>query len=361
MKNKFAFSPSIPILILALVSAFAACGPAGEEEERTIRVVVQPAASGTISTESYASARLEGAEEALIYPSMPGRVEEVLVSEGDFVEAGQRLIKMDTDQQAGAGSSAALAGLSAARANQENARANFERLEALYEAGAVSAQDLDAVRTGLEAATAQLSQAQAGYTQARTARDNAWIAAPFSGRIGRIWARAGNSSSGASPLISISGNGGVLARILLPERDIYSLEVGQAAYVTVGALDNMSIPGVVTAVSPSVDPISGLVSVEVRFDDTEGVLRPGLSGRVAVITRTSDDAVVYPERVLRRTRSGFQIAVVQDGRAELREVTIGIRSHGMVEIVSGIVPGDSVIIVGQNSVIDGSPVEVVEQ
>jgi len=53
--------------------------------------------------------------------------------------------------------------------------------------------------------------------------------------------------------------------------------------------------------------------------------------------------------------------VVQDGRAELREVTTGIRSHGMVEIVSGIVPGDSVIIVGQNSVIDGSPVEVVEQ
>lgn len=361
MKNKKACSIMAMLLVPALLLAFTACGPAADEEERTVRVVVQPATAGTISTESYASARLEGAEEALIYPSMPGRVEEVLVSEGDFVEAGQRLVRMDTDQQAGAGSSAALAGLSAARANHENARANFERLEALYEAGAVSAQDLDAVRTGLEAASAQLSQAQAGYTQARTVRDNAWIAAPFSGRVGRIWARAGNTSSGASPLVSISGNGGVLARILLPERDIYSLQEGQPAYVTVGALDNMSIPGVVTAVSPSVDPISGLVSVEVRFDDAEGVLRPGLSGRVAVITRTSDDAVVYPERVLRRTRSGYQIAVVEDGRAVLREVAVGIRSHGMVEIVSGIAPGDSVITVGQNSVIEGSPVEVVEQ
>ncbi len=106
---------------------------------------------------------------------------------------------MDTDQQAGAGSSAALAALSAARANHENARANYDRLTALYEAGAVSVQDLDAVRTGLEAAGAQLAQAQAGYTQARALRDNAWIAAPFSGRVGRVWARAGNSASGASP------------------------------------------------------------------------------------------------------------------------------------------------------------------
>lgn len=350
------------VICAVLLTLLAACGPDGEDTSlRTVRVMVEPATAGSISTESYASARLEGAEEALIYPSMPGRIEEVLVSEGDFVEAGRRLVRMDSDQQAGAGSSAALAALSAARANHENARANFERMSALYEAGAVSAQDLDAVRTGLQAASAQMAQAQAGYTQARTARDNAWIAAPFSGRIGRVWARAGNSASGATPLLSVTGNGGVIARILLPERDIFHLAEGQPAYVTVGALDNMSVPGVVTAVSPSVDPISGLVSVEVRFDDPEGVLRPGLSCRVAVITRTVDDAVVYPESVLRRTRAGFQVAVVEDGAAVLTEVTVGIRSHGMVEIVTGVSPGDSVIVVGQHSVVEGSPVEVVQE
>lgn len=352
---------------LALMGALfltisAACGPGGRDSEgRVVRVVVETAVPGSISTEAYASTRLEGAEEALIYPSMPGRIEEVLVSEGDFVEAGQRLVRMDTDQQAGAGSSAALAALSAARANHENARANYDRLTALYEAGAVSVQDLDAVRTGLEAAGAQLAQAQAGYTQARALRDNAWIAAPFSGRVGRVWARAGNSASGASPLVAISGNGGVLARILLPERDIYSLAVGQPAYVTVGAMDNTSIPGAVTAVSPSVDPISGLVSVEVRFDDPEGLLRPGLSGRVAVMTSTSEDALILRESVLRRTRTGFQVALAEEGRAVLRDVTVGIKSHGLVEITSGLRPGDTVIVVGQNSVIEGDSLEVVER
>lgn len=352
----------VPCIGLLAAALLASCGAKnGEEAERTVRVRVEVAAPSGISTESYANARLEGAEEALIYPSMPGRIEEVLVSEGDGVEAGRRLVRMDTDQQAGAGTSAALAALGAARANYENTRANHDRMTALYDAGAVSTQDLDAVRTALEAASAQLTQAQAGYTQARTARDNAWIAAPFSGRIGRVWARAGNSASGASPLLSISGNGGVLARVLLPERDIYLLHEGQPAYVTVGALEYRSVPGVVTAVSPSVDPISGMVSVEVRFDDPEGLLRPGLSGRVAVITQTRENVVVLAEKVLRRTRAGFQVAVVEGGRASLRPVTLGIRSHGMVEIVQGVLPGDSVIVLGQNSVVEGSPVEVVRQ
>lgn len=347
------------VLFLAF---FAACGPGGGEAgERVVRVIVEVAAPGSISAEAYAGTRLEGAEEALIYPAMPGRIEEVLVSEGDLVEPGQRLVRMDTDQQAGAGSSAALAALSAARANHENAQANYGRLAALYEAGAVSAQTLDAARTGLEAADAQLSQARAGYTQARAARDNAWIEAPFYGRVGRVWARAGNSASGASPLVAISGNGGVLARVLLPERDIYSLSVGQPAYVTVGALDNASVPGSVTAVSPSVDPISGLVSVEVRLDDPEGLLRPGLSARVAVMTRTAEDALILGESVLRRTRAGFQVALVEGGRAVLRDVETGIRSHGRVEIVAGLQPGDSVIVVGQNSVIEGDSLEVVER
>ncbi len=126
-------------------------------------------------------------------------------------------------------------------------------------------------------------------------------------------------------------------------------------------MDNTSIPGAVTAVSPSVDPISGLVSVEVRFDDPEGLLRPGLSGRVAVMTSTSEDALILRESVLRRTRTGFQVALAEEGRAVLRDVTVGIKSHGLVEITSGLRPGDTVIVVGQNSVIEGDSLEVVER
>lgn len=349
----------IALTITMMVLLGSACGPEGEEEtERIVRVRVQTMEPSTIAAEVYSNTRLEGTQEALIFASIPGTVEEVLVTEGDEIEAGARLIKMDTDQQVNAGTSAALASVSAARANAENARSNYMRMETLYAAGALSTQDLDGVGVALEAAEAQLNQAYAGYTQARATRDNAWIAAPFSGRIGRVWARAGNMS-GSSPLLSITGNGGVVARVLLPESDIFSLAVGQAAYVTVSTLDYQSIPGVVTAVSPTVDPVSGQVSAEVHFDDPENLLRPGLSGRVSIITESITDTVVLPLSVLRRTRNGYQVAVSVNGTADLREVTTGLISKGNVQITSGLEFGDIVIILGQNSVIQDGPIEVV--
>jgi RND family efflux transporter MFP subunit len=346
----------IPLLVLLLTIA---CGKGSPEDaERVVRVRVTAMQPSTISSEVYANTRLEGAQEALIFASIPGTVEEVLVAEGDEIEAGTMLVRMNTDQQVNAGTSSALASVSASRANAENARANFDRMQTLFDAGALSAQELDGVRVGLEAAEAQLRQAQAGYTQARSTRDNAWIEAPFSGTIGRVWARAGNMS-GSNPLLSISGNGGVVARILLPESDIFSLSVGQPAYVTVSALDLLSIPGVVTAVSPAVDPVSGQVSAEVRFDDPENQLRSGLAGRVSIVTESVTDAMVLPVNVLRRTRTGYQIAVVENDRAVLRDITTGLTSKGNVEITSGVQPGDLVIVLGQNSVIQDGLVEVV--
>jgi len=348
--------------IVALLFVFIltiACGKGSpEDEERVVRVRTISMEPSTISSEVYANTRLEGAQEALIFAAIPGTVEEVLVAEGDEIEAGTRLVRMDTDQQVSAGTSSAFASVSAARANAENARANYARMQTLFDAGALSAQELDGVRVGLEASEAQLRQAQAGYTQARATRDNAWIEAPFSGKIGRVWARAGNMS-GSNPLLSISGNGGVVARVLLPESDIFSLAVGQPAYVTVSAIGQISVPGVVTSVSPSVDPVSGQVSAEVRFDDVENQLRSGLAGRVSIVTESITDAMVLPVNVLRRTRTGYQIAVVENDRAVLRDITTGLISQGNVEITSGVQQGDQVIVLGQNSVVQNGLVEVV--
>ncbi len=164
-----------PLLVLLAV----ACGPGGDEdEERTVRVRIQTMELSTISAEVYANTRLEGTQEALVFASIPGTVEEVLIAEGDEIEAGARLVRMDTDQQVNAGTSAALASVSAARANAENARANFERMQTLFEAGALSAQELDGVGVALEAAEAQLNQAYAGYTQARTTRETPGLLLP---------------------------------------------------------------------------------------------------------------------------------------------------------------------------------------
>ena len=352
------------ILVTAIIAGVflsMGCGPGQiDEEEPLVRVSVEVVEPVDISSIAYASARVEGLEEALIYALSPGKVEEVLVSEGDSVTAGQQLVRLSTDQQASAGTASAVAGISAAQANVDNASSNFVRMQSLYEAGGASEQQLEGARASVEAALAQLSQARAGYTQARTNRDNSWIAAPFDGEIGRIWARVGNSSAG-TPLISISNNSVIVARILLPEENLLDLKPGLPAYITVSSLDNESFSGMVTSASLTVDQISGLVPVEVRFDETGGRLRPGMAGRVAVLTETFENSIAVSESALRRTHSGFQVVVVKNGASVIRDVQVGIFSEGMVQITDGLDFGDSLVVAGQTMIQDGSDVEVVSQ
>lgn len=347
-------------VVVALMLVLCKKPPAPTEENPPVRVSVEVVEPSEISSIAYASARVEGLEEALIYAMTPGKVEEVLVSEGDSVEAGQRLVRLNTDQQVSAGTASAVAGISAAQANVDNAESNLARLQSLYDAGGASAQQVESARAALESAQAQLSQARAGYAQARTARENSWITAPFDGQIGRIWAREGNSSS-STPLVSISNNSAIVARILLPESDLLKLSPGLPAFITVSALNNESFPGLVTSASSTVDRVSGLVPVEVRFDETRGRLRPGMAGRVAVLTETYENTVAVQESVLRRTQTGFQVVVIQDGKASVKDVQVGISSDGMVQITEGISFGDSLIVAGQSMLQDGDTVEVVDR
>ncbi len=352
------------ILITAILTGVflsIGCGPGqADEEDPPVRVSIEVVEPFDISSIAYASVRVEGLEEALIYALTPGKVEEVLVSEGDSVVAGQQLVRLNTDQQACAGTASAVDGNRAAQANVDNASSNYRRMQSLHEAGGVSEQQLEGALASVQAAEAQLSQARAGYSQARTNRDNSWITAPFDGEIGRIWAREGNSSAG-SPLISISNNSVIVARILLPEENLLALKPGLPAFITVSSLDNESFPGIVTSASSTVDQISGLVPVEVRFDDTGGRLRPGMAGRVTVLTETIENSIAVRESALRRTHSGFQVVVIENGKAVIRDVQVGIFSEGMVQITEGLNFGESLVVAGQTMIQDGSDVEVVSQ
>jgi len=347
--------------LLVCLALFIGCGPGQtEEEEPPVRVSVEVVEPSDISSIAYASARVEGLEEALIYALTPGKVEEVLVTEGDSVTAGQRLVRLNTDQQASAGTVSAVAGISAAQANVDNATSNYGRMQSLYEAGAASEQQVEGALAAMEAAQAQLSQARAGYAQARANRENSWITAPFDGEIGRIWAREGNSSAN-TPLVSISNNSAIVARVLLPEENLLNLKPGLPAYITISSLDNESFPGMVTSASSTVDQISGLVPVEVRFDETGDRLRPGMAGRVAILTETFENSISVRESTLRRTHSGFQAVVIENGKASVRELEVGIYSEGMVQITDGLDFGDSLVTAGQTMLQDGSVVEVVSR
>ena len=347
------------LLVIALVILFTGCGDTKETEGKTIPVASIEIRSAEITRRIMVDARLEGIEEAVIYAAMPGSIEEVLVREGDTVLQGQQLVQLDSDQQISAGTTAASAAVSAARANADNAAANLERLSMLFEAGGVSEQQYDAASAAATTAAAAVDRAYAGYTQARALSDRSYIEAPFDGVVGRIWARTGNSAIG-QPLISIVNPSGVEAHVYVSEEHIHSVSVGLPAVITLSSLGGTSYPGVVSAASSVVDPVSGLVPVEIQFEDSDGVIRPGMTGRIAIEVETKE-ALVIPESALLRTVEGMQVALVVNGVAEIKGIETGIFSEGMVEVISGLSSGDSLIIRGQSRVAAGSEVVVVSE
>lgn len=345
------------ILAATLLLASACGGPGQEEAGRAVPVTVMTMVPADISEEIMAPATLEGLDEALIYPAAGGRVEEVLVSEGDSVSEGTPLIRLSSDAQFIAGSSAAQAGVSAASAAEQNAARSLERMRSLYEAGAISVQELETAEAMYATARAGLQQAFAGASQAAGAADNSLIVAPFDGTIGRIWVREGNMAGGG-PAISITNGSTLRAEVLLPEQYIAMLAPGQEARINVISYGDEYFPGLVTAAARSVDPVSGLVPVDVAFGNGDGRLFPGMGGRVGISVSTSRDAMVVPEIALRRLSEGVELALVVDGAAHFVPVRTGIENRGMVEIVEGLAPGDRVIIEGQNRVAEGDAVSV---
>jgi membrane fusion protein, multidrug efflux system len=86
-----------------------------------------------------------------------------------------------------------------------------------------------------------------------------------------------------------------------------------------------------------------------------------MAGRVAILTETFTNTIAVEESVLRRTQSGYQVVVIENGRAVIREVEIGISSYGMVQVTEGLQPGDSLVVAGQSMLSDGAVVEVVSR
>jgi RND family efflux transporter MFP subunit len=265
-----------PRVLALLLVACAGPGPGEQsdaaEADRQAEGAVTPAAVT-------APARLEASREALLFGG--GRIEEVLVEEGDSVIAGQLLVSLSGDAVVEGAVSASHEGLAAASLSAENRRLDYERCLELYDAGAISELELEGARAALEAAEAAFGAARAGLSGAVSGRTASVVQAPFDGVVGRIWANEG-SLAGSEPLLMITGGGGFRARVLLPERELGRLSVGDPAVFSSTALPGMQIEGRVSSVSPALDPVTLLLPVEAVFTDSTGLLVPGLYGTVSI-------------------------------------------------------------------------------
>lgn len=295
-------------------------------------------------------------EEITVSTSVEGQsIHEVLVEEGDEVEKGQVLIRLETDlldhqlRRATAAVSQARAALEHQKAIFSDAEAKFRRAEQLRQNKVVSDDEYGqrqanflAEGHSLQAAEADLAQAVASESEARIMRERAVIRAPADGIISGRSAQTGNLV-GTEPLLSLIRDGEIEFEAEVAESDLPSITAGQAVEVKAAGIQP-PIKGRVRSVLPKIDPQTRLGLIRVSLPDHPGIkVGAFASGEVALDKR--EILAIGSASVSFETadRSAFVFVVTPDNRAMRRSVEIGERAGDNIEIRSGLDLGDQVV------------------
>jgi RND family efflux transporter MFP subunit len=307
--------------------------------------------------------------EILVAPEVEGlRVLELRVDEGDRVKKGDvmaTLVHETLDAQlaqnaasiarADAAIAQARSSIAQAEATMEEARNAFNRAKPLRQSGHIADSVFDqreaaartaeaavvAARDGLKVAEAEKAQVEAQRRELDWRRQRTDVKAPEDGLVSRRTARIGAISTGVTgePMFRIIARGEIELDAEVPEAQLARMKAGQPAVVTVPGLGDVS--GQVRLVSPEVDRATRLGRVRIGLKSDEP-LRIGGFGR-GYVTTADTNGLAVPASAVLYGHDGATIQIVQDGKVVTRQVKIGARADGLVEIIEGAAEGDVVV------------------
>ncbi len=338
--------PCCALLIAACGSsdntaANASTNAGGKSAPQAIGVEVLTVAAQSLTRELSAVGSLRSDESVVLRPEIGGRVVEIGFEEGQPVKAGQLLIALDD--------SIYRAQLDQARANHELARRNNDRAQELLSRKLIAQADRDQASATFDAAAAAVALAQARLDQCR-------ILAPFSGVAGLRLVSPGDYVSAGQDLVNIEDLSTLKLDFRLDESALPALAIGQTLSLSVDSYPGQTFNAELYAIEPRVLAATRSIALRARLPNPDGKLRAGQFARVRLAVDQRVEAIVIPEQAI-FPRGDKQFAyVVIAGKAQLRELRIGQRSPGSVEVVSGLAVGDVLVIAGLQHLKDGAAV-----
>jgi membrane fusion protein (multidrug efflux system) len=289
---------------------------------------------------------LEAENEVDIVARTSGPIVELLVEEGMSVRKDQLLARLEQDE--------IRAQLEISRVDLNETRLAYERAQQLQQNDLISAEEYEQALAAYDSARAQYegNTILLGYTE---------IKAPFTGLIVARYVDFAQQLSVNTPLFRISDFTPLLCPIQVPERDLAKLRSGQPAYLTVEPFPGERFEAAVLRISPVVDAATGTIKVTLEVD-ARGKLRPGMFARVFLETATREDTLVIPKTALSLESIGDTIYVATgEGTASRREVRLGFQQGDFVEVLAGLSENEAVVIVGQDGLSDGTPIQILRQ
>ncbi len=348
-------APLLAAPLLALLLGGCGDGPAAGGGKATAAdagtaapVEVSPAVAGTVRDGLEGTGTVEARYTAILRARVGGTLAPFTLDEGSPVKADARLLRVERPEVG--------AVLSKARAQHEKARRDAKALEALKADGLVPAQEVEEARFAVRQARLEVERLQ-------DERALEVVTSPIDGVITSRAVQPGEAVSPGAELFRVADLTTLEVHLRLPERHLPRLKVGQPVEVHADGLGEAALVGTVDRIAPVVDPTSGTARVTVALGDGQapggGQLRPGMYVRCRVIIDVREGAVRVPRRALVQQDDRVFLYIARDGKARRTPVTLGYADGDQVQALTGVAPGDAVIVFGHRGLDDGAEVKPV--
>jgi membrane fusion protein (multidrug efflux system) len=274
-----------------------------------------------------------------------GRIEWIGPREGAMVKAGDLLMRLNTDLLQ--------AEFESFQAQAKNDQTEFDRQQGLVKGGASTSKELDQAETKLAISRAKLDEVRARLQRTR-------IVAPTEGVLNELPVEQGEYVTAGKSVAEVVQTDIVKVAVEVPERDIPFFSQGQRAEILADIKGNQqSFEGKITFISSVADERTRSTRMEIKLANPDGILRSGQIVRARLTRQVLENAILIPLLAVIPMENGYAVYVVEDGKAQRRDVQISLIKGDRVLIDQGLKPGDQLIVAGHRFLAPGQSVNVV--
>lgn len=311
-------------------------GPPFSVAVETIKVVPQ-----AIENRLSAVGSIFSNESVILKPEVAGKINRIGFEEGKHVEKGDILFELDAELLN--------AEYQEVKANYDYADLQYERAKRLKKDGVIPVEEFD------ERLRAYLN-AKSRLNTLATRLQKHKLTAPFSGRVGLRVVSIGDYVAVGTPLVHIEDLSLVKVEFYIPQRYIHQIKNGQLVRVLVEPLSEI-YEGTIYLIDPRVDPETRSAVVRAKVNNPNEVLRPGMFCTVTIVIEKKEQGLMVPEEAVVSRGEKHFLYLAEEGKAVMRQVSLGLFSEGKVEILSGLNPGEQVVVGGVQKLAPGVPVK----
>jgi len=323
-----------------------------QAEQQYVKIVL-PSKAATASVHDISqtlqfSGNIDAVKRVAIAPTTPGRIQQILVNEGDNVKAGQLLVRMDDYQ------------LQQSIANLGQLKSDYDRIKTLYEKGSATAQQYGQIKAGYEAALAGTE----------LLRSSVELRAPYSGTIIGKYLNDGEiyngtpSSDGFAAVVALAQLQLMKIEVMVPEQDFVFIKQGQTARITVDAFPDTVFEGKVSTVNPALNRTSRTSRVTIEIKNSSLMLKPGMFARVQIVSRVYKNVLAVPSTAV-INRDGEKVVFTVERQPvpfettpKMVTVTTGAVTDDYTEITSGLPEGSLVLTENNVSIVEKTIINV---